>query len=68
MNDTLKRYIISSVTTFLTIFLGSLSIQLASGASMELTSSFVLGLVSIAGRAAVKGVVESWAGSNGDKT
>ena len=68
MNDTMKRYIVSSVTTFLTAFFGVLAIQLGSGVPLELTWTFVFGVASVAARAGVKAVVESIASKPGDPT
>lgn len=69
MNDTTKRYIISSVTTFLTAFFLTLASQFATGAlTVEtLNVAFVLSLIAIASRAGVKAVVESFTASHADK-
>lgn len=68
MNDTLKRYLLSSSTTFLTAFFGSLALQLGNGSPMQFTGAFFLSLVAIAVRAGIKVLVESFAGQHADPT
>jgi len=59
MNETTKRYIISSVTTFLAVFLTTLGAQLQVSGGIEFTQAFFFGAVIIASRAGVKSVVEN---------
>ncbi len=59
MNPTIKRYIISSLVTFLTSFFGVLSLQLANGISGDVTGSVIFGIVSVAARAGIKALVEN---------
>lgn len=65
MNPTLQRYLLSSLTTALTVGLGSIAVQLSVGPIMW-TATFWLTVVSIALRAAFKAIVEGYAGQNGD--
>lgn len=67
MNDTIKRYLISAVTTFLAVFLTTIGLQLQNGAPIALTSSFVISLLLVGVRAGTKAVVENLAGSTADK-
>ena len=60
MNTTIKRYIISSAVTFLTAFLGTVALQLQAGAGAEVTSAFIIGVLSVSARAGLKAVIE-WA-------
>ncbi len=62
MNPTLKRYLISSTTTFVTVFFISLGAQLAVAHITPETLGWgvVLSIVMTAGRAAVKAAVESF--------
>lgn len=64
---TVQRYLISSSTTFLTAFFGSLAIQIGSGQPMQFTGAFLLSLLSVAARAAIKMVVESGVGQHADQ-
>lgn len=68
MNPTLKRYLVSSLTTFLTAFIGSLALQLQAGAlsPTNLTISAVLAVLATAARAAVKPVIEILFGTTGE--
>lgn len=59
MNELLKRYAVSSLTTFLTTFLGLIVLQIQAAGIVEFTSAFWLGIVVVAARAAVKAVVEA---------
>lgn len=67
MSETMKRYLVSSATTFVTTFAGSISLQLSVGTPTELNQAFVLSILAVAGRAAVKAVLESLFRSSGDK-
>ncbi len=58
MNPTLKRYLISSLVTFLAAFFGMLGMQLSAGVPADLTVSIIFGILGIAARAGVKAVVE----------
>jgi hypothetical protein len=62
MNQTVKNYLVSSLTTFLTAFFGTLALSLQSGHLM-FTLAFVLSILSVGARAGVKAVVESFVGS-----
>ncbi len=68
MNATLKRYLISSITTFATVFLISVGAQLAAANLTPDTLGWgiVLSVAATAARAAVKAVVESFAGTTAD--
>lgn len=68
MNPTLKRYLISSLTTFATVFFISVGAQLSSGALSvdNLGWGIVLSIGGVAVRAAVKAVIEALAGHTGD--
>ncbi len=65
--EVMRRYILSSATTFLTAFFGSLAIQLGNGTGLQFTGAFVLSLLAIASRAGIKLVVESFVGVHADK-
>lgn len=65
-HPTIQRYLISSLTTFLTTFAGSLSLQIGSGVGIQLTGAFLLSLIAVACRAAIKAVVESGFGQHAD--
>ncbi len=65
-NPTIKRYLLSSLTTFLTAFFGSLAIQIGNGTGLQFTGAFVLSLLAIAVRVAVKAVVETAVGQHAD--
>lgn len=60
MNQTTKRYLISSAITFVSMFALSIAYQLEAGAlsADEFTWSAVLGVIFVALRAGVKGLVE----------
>ncbi len=64
--NTFKRYLLSSLTTFLTAFFGSLAIEVGHGLPVQLTGAFVLSLILIAVRAGFKFVVEGWVGVHAD--
>lgn len=59
MNDTLKRYLVSSLTTFLTSFLGILALQISAAGTVEFTYAFWFGIIGVAARAAIKAAVEA---------
>lgn len=63
MNPTLKRYAISSIITFVSMFLISVGAQLSMGAitADNLTLGAVLSIIFVALRAAIKAVVEAFA-------
>lgn len=63
---TVQRYLVSSLTTFLTFFTASLALQLKEGVSIQLTGAFFIGVFSIALRAAGKAVVESFFTTHAD--
>lgn len=66
MPTTAQRYVISSVTTFAATFFGTLLLEVQASGSVDLTTSFVLGISGVALRAAVKAVIEYLAGVSGD--
>lgn len=66
MNPTIKRYLISSVTTFCAMFLGTLAVEIQAGIPTTFTEAFFMGLFGSAFRAAVKAVVESATNMSGD--
>lgn len=59
MNPVLKRYLVSSLTTFLTTFLSVAALQIQAAGGVELTSAFFVGIAGVAIRAAFKAVVEA---------
>jgi hypothetical protein len=65
MNPTIKRYLISSATTFIATFLiaGGVGIQNGNLGDQAVTASVIIGIFMVAFRAAVKAVVEGFAGS-----
>lgn len=67
MNPTLKRYLISSLTTFLAAFFGWLALELKAGVPIDITMAGIIGLTGVAGRAGFKAVVEYLAGALADK-
>lgn len=67
MNDTVKRYLLSSVSTFVSSALTVLAIQVSSGSTIEWTATWWLAAVLVAARAGVKSVVERMSGTTGDK-
>lgn len=62
---TLQRYALSSVTTFLTVAVSSLAVQLSSGA-IQWTGDFWLAIAVVVLRAGFKAVVESFMVNNAD--
>lgn len=67
MTPVVKRYILSSVITFASTFFLFLGTDIGQIANPSvLTYSFVLGLVTVAGRAAFKAVIEAIAGGHAD--
>jgi hypothetical protein len=70
MSPTLKRYIVSSITTFSLRFFGSLALQLSVGAITPetFTISAALSILATAARAGVKPVVELVFGMHADGT
>jgi hypothetical protein len=67
MQTTIQRYMLSSLTTFLTAFLSALALQLSNG-DIVLTGAFLFSILSVAARIGVKAVVEGFAKQNADKT
>jgi hypothetical protein len=61
MQTNYNRYLVSSLTTFLTGFFGTLALQLSAG-GLQFTQAFVLSLLMVGVRAGIKAVVESFAG------
>ena len=59
MNPIIKRYLVSSLTTFLTTFLSVAALQLQAAGAIELNSAFFVGIAGVAIRAAFKAVVEA---------
>lgn len=66
MNVTIKRYILSSVSTFSAMFFMSLGLQITNGGGIQLTGAFILSVLTVAIRAGVKAVVEGFAGQHAD--
>ena len=65
-HPTVYRYLVSSLTTFLTALFGSLAIQIGSGVGIQLTGAFLLSIISVAVRAGFKATVESVTTTHGD--
>lgn len=65
INNTFKRYLLSSLTTFLTAGISVLAIQL-SAQSIQWTSTFWFAIGAVVVRAGFKAVVESLAKHNAD--
>ena len=63
---TYKRYILSSLTTFLTVFISTVAIQISSGTVMLSSGAFWLAVVAVGLRAGVKAIIESLVGQNAD--
>ncbi len=68
MNPTLKRYLISSATTFVTAFIISVGAQLT---TMQITPEtlgwgIVASIGATACRAAIKALIEAFSGTTGD--
>lgn len=59
MNDTLRRYLVSSLTTFLAVLLTTLGAQITLAGTVEFNFAFWAGVLTIAVRAATKAVVEA---------
>lgn len=59
MNPTIQRYLVSSLTTFLSMFLTVLGAQIAMAGTVEFTFAFWAGIAIIAVRAGTKAVVEA---------
>lgn len=59
MNPTIQRYLLSSAITFFSTFLTVIGGQLAVAHSTDLTTSFWLGIGMVAGRAAIKALIEA---------
>jgi hypothetical protein len=62
MNPTVKRYLISSATTFISTFLIVGGVAIQNGAADTFTPSAIIAVAMTAFRAAVKAVVEAYAG------
>lgn len=65
MNIFQSRYVLSSVNTFITVFVTTLGIQLSSG-GIAWTGVFWFSVLIVCARAAVKAVMESFAGTTAD--
>jgi hypothetical protein len=65
-HPTLQRYFTSSLTTFLTAFLGMLTIELGNGVTLQFTGVFWFSLLTVAVRAGIKAVVESFTTTHAD--
>lgn len=61
MNETLKRYLVSSITTFCAMFFSTLALQLTAGAITPetLTLNALISVGAVAVRAGIKAVVEA---------
>lgn len=68
-NETFKRYLVSSLTTFLSTFFAIVGLQISLGAIdfANLTSATLVSVLMVAGRAGVKAVVEKYTIVSGDK-
>lgn len=66
MNPTIKRYLTSSTTTFLTVFFATLSVNIGHLNGAIISGTLVWSLIMIAARAAVKGVIEKLTGDHAD--
>jgi hypothetical protein len=58
MNPIFKRYLVSSLITFLTVFLTALSLEMGNWTAETLTSGAVVGAMLTAVRAGIKGLAE----------
>lgn len=65
MNPTLKRYVLSSLSTFITVELATVSLQLSAG-GIEWTWAFWFSVGMVAFRAGVKAVIEALANQHAD--
>lgn len=65
MSDTQKRYLLSSVSTFVAVAISAIGIQFSSGMPIEWTATFWLSIVMTGVRAGVKAMVEGWAKMQG---
>lgn len=65
MQTTIQRYALSSFTTFLTVAVSSLAVQLSSG-TIQWTGDFWLAIAVVVLRAGFKAVVESFMVRNAD--
>lgn len=59
MNPTVKRYIVSSITTFITVFITTAGLFVAAEGTVVWDVSFWSALLVAAARAGVKAVVEA---------
>lgn len=59
MNPTLKRYLVSSLTTFLSVFFLSIGSGLHAGGMDIFTTGAIVSLISLALRAGVKAAIEA---------
>lgn len=65
MNPTLKRYLLSSLTTFITVAAATLSVQLSAGV-VQWTWAFWFSVIIVVVRAGIKAVVETFASQTAD--
>lgn len=63
---TFGRYILSSVTTFISSFLMVLGSEIAAGSITTWSWAVVFGLITVAVRAGIKAAVEGFAGNHAD--
>lgn len=68
LNATLKRYLLSSLTTFLGSFCTVVGLQLSAGLPTQLTATFFYSILAVAIRAGIKAVVEGLASTHADVT
>ena len=66
MNPTTKRYLLSSATTFISVGVATLAVQLSAANPIMWTTTFWAAIGITVLRAAFKAVVESWSGQNTD--
>lgn len=67
MNQTMKRYAISSAVTFLTAVAIVILTNIDHITSQSFTDGTVMGILFVAVRAGVKGVLEAWVGQVADQ-
>lgn len=59
LNPTVKRYLVSTLTTFLSVFLTTLGAQIAVAGTIEPTFAFAVSVLMVAARAGIKAAVEA---------
>ena len=64
--DTIKRYALSSLSTFVAVGLMTVGQEISAGTPIMWTTAFWLALLMVAARAGVKAVIEGLAQQNAD--